>query len=139
MKVVLDTNIFISAFFWGGNPRRVLERSIEGIDELFTSREILEELCTVLKRPKFKIENYNIEYYVKAIEDIAKIVVISGIVKNQCRDHNDDKILECAYEGNVEYIVTGDDDLLVLKEFRTIKICRVNEYLEIVKDRANFI
>jgi len=53
MKIVLDANIFVSAFFWGGKPRKVLERVIEGIDELFFTKEILDEVVEVMGRPKF--------------------------------------------------------------------------------------
>jgi predicted nucleic acid-binding protein len=48
MKIVLDANIFISSFFWGGNPRAVLERVISGRDELFISKEILNEINAVM-------------------------------------------------------------------------------------------
>ena len=48
MRLVLDANIFISSFFWGGNPRKVLERVIEGKDELFITKEILGEIEEVI-------------------------------------------------------------------------------------------
>jgi putative PIN family toxin of toxin-antitoxin system len=51
MKIVLDTNIFISSFFWGGLPRKVFKRVIEEMDELFISKEILEEIVSVMSRP----------------------------------------------------------------------------------------
>ena len=53
MKIVLDANIFVSSVFWGGNPRIVFERVIEGIDKLFISKEILDEIAEVMVRPKF--------------------------------------------------------------------------------------
>jgi len=53
MKLVLDTNIYISSFFWGGNPRKIMERIISGKDSLFVSKEILAEVFSVMVRPKF--------------------------------------------------------------------------------------
>jgi len=57
MKIVLDINIFVSSFFWGGNPRKIMERVIDGKDKLFTCKEILEETAVVLSRPKFNVSN----------------------------------------------------------------------------------
>jgi predicted nucleic acid-binding protein len=47
MRLVLDTNVFISAFYWGGNPQGIIHRIIEGIDELYISDEILYEVATI--------------------------------------------------------------------------------------------
>jgi len=52
MKIVLDINIFVSSFFLGGNPRKIMERVIDGKDKLFTCKEILQETAVVLARPK---------------------------------------------------------------------------------------
>jgi predicted nucleic acid-binding protein len=52
MKVVLDLNIFVSSFFWKGNPRKVFDRVTNGLDELFTTDEILQEAVEVLSRKK---------------------------------------------------------------------------------------
>jgi putative PIN family toxin of toxin-antitoxin system len=53
MKIVLDANIFISAFYWGGNPELIINRVIEGLDELYFSKEILDEVTDVMARPNF--------------------------------------------------------------------------------------
>jgi len=130
VKLVLDTNIFVSSFFYGGNPRKVLERSIEGVDDLYCSLEILKELSLVMQRPKFNVPTLQISFFIKEIEDISRHVTVSGSVKDQCRDKDDNKILECALEGKVLYIVTGDNDLLVLNEFEGIKIMTASQYLQ---------
>ena len=136
MKVVLDTNVFISAFFWKGSPRQVLERCIEGIDDLYTSREILAELHVVLCRPKFSLDGSQIEYFIKSIEDIARIVPGNLGAEKVCRDEDDQKVLECALSGNTDFIITGDHDLLVLKEFRTIAISTPTGYLTYLAETA---
>ena len=130
MKVVLDINIFVSSFFWGGNPRKIMERVIDGKDTLYTCKEILQETTTVMARPKFKVANEYIAHFIRSIEDIANQISLTGEIQNVCRDSDDDKILECALLADADYIISGDDDLLVLEEFRGIKIVTPKEYLE---------
>jgi putative PIN family toxin of toxin-antitoxin system len=130
MKIVLDINIFVSSFFWGGNPRIIMERVIDGKDKLFTCKEILQETATVMSRPKFKVTNEYVTHFIRSIEDIANQISLTGEIQNVCRDSDDDKILECALLADAEYIISGDDDLLVLGEFRGIKIVTAKEYLE---------
>jgi putative PIN family toxin of toxin-antitoxin system len=129
MKIVIDTNIFISSFFWGGTPRKIIERIIEGKDKLFICKEILQEVASVMARPKFNVSNEYIVRFIHSIEEIADYIILTGIVEQICRDSEDDKILECALLANVDYIITGDADLLILKEFQGIKIITPNEYI----------
>src|SRR5215469_5103833 len=115
MKLVLDTNIFISAFYWGGNSQKIINRIIEGTDEIFISDHIISEISDVMKRSKFKTKEETIEGYIKTIEKSSKKIFIEGKIKGICRDKDDDDKLECAIISNADYIITGDDDLLVLK------------------------
>jgi putative PIN family toxin of toxin-antitoxin system len=124
MKIVLDANIFISSFFWGGNPRTVLERVISGRDELFISREILNEIHAG--------EN-DINYFINSIEEIANKIVPERRIDNGSRDKADNKYIECAISAHVDYIISGDAHLLEMKEYENIKNITAKEYLEIVK------
>jgi len=137
MKIVLDANIFISAFFWGGNPRLILERTISKKDSLYISKEILEEIENVLNRPKFHAESYKVDYFIKSIEEIASIITVKNKIKKGSRDITDNKYLECGIAGKVNYIISGDIHLLELKQFHLIKIVTAKEYLEIIKDFTN--
>ncbi|GHV72688.1 hypothetical protein AGMMS49928_30040 [Spirochaetia bacterium] len=130
MKVVIDINIFVSSFFWKGNPRKVIARVIEGVDELYITKEILEQISDVMNRPKFNADKESIEYYIKSIEEIANELIIDIKIRDGSRDIDDNIILECGITGNVDYIITGDDDLLVLKEFNGIRIVTPKESLE---------
>ena len=132
MKLVLDTNVFISAFYWGGNPQRIIDRIIEGTDELYISNEILNEIASVMGRPKFKSTPEVIEKYIRAIEKIGKKVFVTGKIKGICRDKDDDDKIECGILSGADYLITGDDDLLILGNFQHIKIATVNEYLQII-------
>jgi putative PIN family toxin of toxin-antitoxin system len=129
MKLVFDTNIFISSFFWGGNPRKLMMRVIDGKDTLFVSNEILREVFSVMARPKFNVNHHQIIHFIDSIEEISCRVTPLGIIRGICRDSDDDKILECAVLGGVDFIISGDNDLLSLKEFQRIPILTASEYI----------
>jgi len=131
MKLVLDTNVFISAFYWGGNPQKIIGRIIEGSDKLFISDEILNELADVMARPKFKSNPETIKKYIQAIEKIGKKIYIPGNIK-VCRDIDDDDKIECGIISNADYLITGDYDLLTLKNYQHLKIITINEYITII-------
>jgi putative PIN family toxin of toxin-antitoxin system len=129
MKIVLDANIFISSFFWGGNPRTVFERIIAGRDELFVTKEILEEIEDVMERPKFHADKDDIQYYINSIEEIGNKITPGKHIKNGSRDKSDNKYIECGMAAHVDYIISGDIHLLELKEYDTIKIVTAKDYL----------
>jgi putative PIN family toxin of toxin-antitoxin system len=133
MKVVLDANIFISSFFWGGNPREVLQRAISKLDELYISKEILNEIENVMGRKKFHAEKNEIDYYISSIEEIANKITPKKMIKNGSRDKTDNKYIECGIAGNVDYILSGDIHLLEIKKYGAIPIVTAREYLEILK------
>jgi len=133
MKIVMDANIFISAFFWGGNPRLVLERVIEGIDELFITKEILDEIESVMGRAKFHVDKEKTAYFINSLEEIGNKIVPKSRIKNGSRDKADNKYLECGISAYVDYIISGDVDLLELVEYKKIKIITAKDYLEIIK------
>jgi len=130
MKLVFDTNIFISSFFWGGNPRKLMTRIIEGKDTLYVSNEILHEVFSVMARPKFNVNHRQIIHFLDSIEEISYRVTSLGLIQGICRDSDDDKVLECAVLGNVDFIISGDNDLLSLREFQGIPILTASEYIE---------
>ena len=133
MRLVLDANIFVSSFFWGGNPRMVLERVIEGIDELFITKEILDEIEEVMGRSKFHAEKEEVEYFINSIEEIGNKIVPKIKIKNGSRDKADNKYIECGMAANVDYIISGDIHLLELREYGNIKIKSAREYLKTIK------
>jgi putative PIN family toxin of toxin-antitoxin system len=133
MKIVLDANIFVSSFFWGGNPRLVLERVIKGTDELFITKEILDEIESVVGRPKFHADKEKTAYLINSIEEIGNKIVPKSRIRNGSRDKTDNKYIECAITADVDYIVSGDMHLLELREYKKIKIVTAKNYLEIIK------
>jgi putative PIN family toxin of toxin-antitoxin system len=132
MKIVIDSNVFISSFFWGGHPRDVFERIINGFDELYITDEIIKEISSVMNCRKFDTNTKQIEDYIKIIEKYSEKIISKDIPESISRDKDDNKILQCGLDGNVDFIVTGDKDLLVLREYKTIRIIRPKDYLDIV-------
>ena len=129
-KVILDTNILISALGWRGNPKKILDLIVEGKIEIFTSESQLRELSKVLDYPKFEFTGEQKDRLKSLILNISTIVKPVEKINVISKDPDDNMILECAVAGDVDYIVTGDPDLLILKEFRGIKIVKAKEFLD---------
>ena len=128
MKVVFDTNIFISAFVIpGGQAENAVLRIIEGRDVLLLSKGILDELLTVLST-KFSRDKEEISRVAVILSEIAEWVVPSEKIK-VLNDDPDNRILECAVSGNADVIVTGDKQLLRLRGYEKTKIISLKEYL----------
>ena len=128
IRVLPDTNIIISSVFWRGNPYGVVRRGILGKYKLVTSAEIIDEVVDKL-RNKFQFPEESIQKLIDVL--MTYFHVVEPTVKfDVVRDKKDNKIVECAFDGRVDYIVTGDPDLLVLKEFKGIKIVKAKEFLE---------
>ena len=122
MRVVFDTNVFIAAAIKEGFTNNLIELSAEGQIELLTSEEILEELRQKLSN-KFKWKKEKIDLFINRLQTNTKIVTTTkSRIKAVDRDPEDNKILECAISGNADIIVTADQDLIKLKEFRGIAI-----------------
>ena len=133
MKIVIDTNVFISSFFFKGNPRKVFDRVINRLDNLYISDYILQEIMNIMSG-KFYTEKHIVDDYIKIIKNFSIKIFHNDLIENVCRDVNDNEILKCGLEGEVDFIITGDNDLLVLKEYKNIKIVKVKDYLDFVND-----
>ncbi|MBI4014377.1 MAG: putative toxin-antitoxin system toxin component, PIN family [Candidatus Aenigmarchaeota archaeon] len=128
IRAVLDTNIFISSVFWKGNPYEAVKRGIEGEYRIVVSPEILDEVAERL-RNKFQFSEEGIQELVDIVLTYSHIVEPTSKF-DAVRDKKDNKILECAFDGKANCVVTGDPDLLILKEFGEIKIVTAREFLE---------
>ena len=110
----------------------MVERAINKSDELFITKEILDEIVGVLSRPKFHTGKDEIEYFIKAIEGIGNKIVSAKQIKNGSRDKTDNKYIECGIAGNADFIISGDIHLLEMKKYRNIRIVNAKEYLELI-------
>ncbi|MBI1972511.1 putative toxin-antitoxin system toxin component, PIN family [Candidatus Woesearchaeota archaeon] len=130
-KVLLDSNIFISALGWKGKPSVIFEKCLSGELELVTSANQLDELMRVMDYPKFNFTEEQKQTMLGIITAIATVVEIPKKLNVIEEDPDDNVILETAIVGNVDYIVSGDPHLLRLEKFGRIKIVTVNEFLGI--------
>jgi uncharacterized protein len=130
MRVVFDTNIFVSAFVIpGGHADKALLNIIEGRDDLVLSKEILDELLSVLA-VKFSHDEDEISRIALFLSEIAKWTEPTETV-DTLNDEPDNRILECAACGKAEVIVTGDKKMLGLDSLRNVKILSLKAYLEL--------
>ena len=133
IRIVADTNIFISGIFWEGNfSSQVIDLWRRGNIELVSSLPIVEEIVRNLIGFKIEMEEESVKEWEQIILENAMLVEPNeklDIVKD---DPTDNKFLEAAIAGNAEYIITQDNHLLKLKEFRGIKIITPEEFLKII-------
>lgn len=128
-KVVFDTNVYLSAIIFGGNPRKILQLVIDEKIILYSSIEILLEIALKLKN-KFKWPTEQINFTIKNISNLAKIVKVKERVDIVKKDPTDNKILEAAIESKADFIITGDNHLLELKRYKNIKIIQPINFLK---------
>ena len=136
MKITMDTNVLISATFWYGDYNKIIEKVENNDIALVLSKEIIEEFARVLnyKSIQEKIKNKNLEMKrtVEKIISISKIVEPLEKINIIKEDPDDNKILECAKSGKVDFIVSSDNHLLKLKEFENIKIITPTTFIDII-------
>lgn len=127
-RVVIDTNIFISAILYGGNAEKILRLFQDSNITLIVSPETTVELFTKLQ--KFSVDRQLMED-LDAILDAHTFKVIPKRKIKRSRDPADDIFLEAAVAGRADYIITGDKDLLVLHHIDSIRIVSPKEFLDI--------
>lgn len=136
-KLVLDANIIVSAFFWDGNEAELFRKIEQEKSLFFISQEILQEVEQVINRPKFKqamvTANATQDQLIQKIISLAHFVIGPKLNIKACRDPQDNKVLECAVHAKADYIVSGDEDLLMLKNFRGIPVIKTSLILRLLR------
>lgn len=128
IEVVLDSNIYVSALVFGGNPRAILELAEQGLFEVSVSGPIQAEVERVLAL-KFSWPRARIGEATAYLWTLAHVTVPQQTVTD-CHDPNDDRVLECALEAQAKVLVTGDNHLLRLHPYRQISILTPKQFLE---------
>jgi putative PIN family toxin of toxin-antitoxin system len=137
LKVVFDTNIFISAFILpGGRAEAAFLAAIEADFELLTSTAILAETAGKLAE-KFDWEEEMVIRAIKLISSASAEVLRTDPSIHSLSDEADNRILECAVEGKASIIVTGDKHLLALRRYGDIRIMRLTDFLEMLAERKS--
>ena len=128
----LDTNVLISGLLFEGSPRNVLRAAIAGRFQLASSSAIIQELVDVLARPKFRMPPDYVHTASRELEEISIIVEPKQHHDVGVRDPKDQIVIDCAIETGSDYIVTGDQDLLVLGQVAEIPIVTPASFLDLV-------
>lgn len=130
LNVVFDTNIYLSAILFGGNPRTCLELAREGSLQLVTSSAILFELASKLDK-KFSWAVDDIKEVIEGVSTIAIVVRPREKLSVIRDDESDNRILECAKEAKADYIISGDKKhLLRMHHFENISILSAKQFLD---------
>ena len=130
LRVVLDTNVLISAILFGGKPRQILEKAIRGEIRLCLSEPMLEELKAVLERSKFDYSPEMIQIILTELMSIPDFVNPSETINVVAEDPEDNRILECAVAAKADYVITGDSHLLKLSKYLNVEILNAAAFLE---------
>ena len=137
VRHVFDTNTLVSAaLFEHSKPGQALRRALRR-GRVLLSSTTLEELAEVLQREKFAryvTVTEREEFLVALVDRVLFIEPTEEI--HACRDAEDDKFLELAVSGRAAYIISGDDDLLILHPFRDVTIMTAAEFLQATEDQA---
>ncbi|MEX0686656.1 MAG: putative toxin-antitoxin system toxin component, PIN family [Balneolales bacterium] len=131
MRIILDTNLWIS-FLISRNYEKLDQLLISGECELVFSQELYEEFIAVVKRPKLRryFAISDVEDLLEIIEDYAEYIVVTSEV-SLCRDPKDNFLLSLSLDGNADYLLTGDNDLLVLKKIGKTQIMKIADFLDL--------
>jgi len=131
MRIVLDTNILVSGIFWKGTPYKVLEAWIDDKFEMIVSEDVLMEYSRILKgfEKKKKGSAEVAKSWILFIAQNSTLLKVKKKVK-VCRDPFDDMFLSLAIAGNAKFIVSGDKDLLDMKEFMNVEILTASSFLK---------
>jgi uncharacterized protein len=131
MRIVLDTNILISALFFKGELCRFHNLWKSGKITPLLTRETFGEFQKVLEYPKFKLTKDKIQFIIyEEILPYFEIVEVKKEIKGVSKDPDDDKFISCAVNGNSEYIISGDGDLPDISKYRKIVIISPGEFLK---------
>ena len=131
IRVVLDSNVIISALVFGGKPRRLFNLILEGRYVLYISKEIIDEVTAILTL-KFNYPQdalFAIESELRSLAIITEPGFKIDHIKN---DQGDNRILECAKAGECQYVISGDKHLLSANKFERIEIMTVSDFLSLM-------
>lgn len=130
LKVVLDTNVLVSALLFKGGLSKLVDLWKKGNIIPVVSRETFREFRTVLGYPKFSLTGQEIKMLIEEeVLPFFEIIEIADKIRGVCRDPDDDKFLACAVSASADFIVSGDRDLLDMDKYKSVRIISASEFL----------
>ncbi|MCL2313615.1 MAG: putative toxin-antitoxin system toxin component, PIN family [Firmicutes bacterium] len=136
LRIVLDTNVWVSALIWGGKPATIIEAAEQGKIDIFISEFIVEEISQVLSYPKIEKVYHTQLTRQQLMEQIlknTKIVEITTKLEAIKEHPADDKIIECAASAKADYIISGDKHLLNVSSYQKTPILPVSDFIKLIE------
>ena len=130
MRVILDTNVFVSGVFFSGPPYRILEAWRGGKLQLVASQEILEEYRRVGETLAAQFPGVNLHPIIDLVTTNAEIFPNQALPQSVCEDPEDDKFIACALASRCRVIVSGDRHLLKVSGFGDIKVMSPRQFID---------
>ena len=135
MKIVVDTNVIVSGIFFNGKPRELLRECFNGKYEIICTKEIFLEYVETIEKLTKKYKQRAREEIIPILLD--NITIIENIDDGKySRDPDDDKFINCAKSSGAKYVITGDNDLLVLEKIGDIRLLTVADFLKEKEDKS---
>jgi putative PIN family toxin of toxin-antitoxin system len=132
VRVVLDTNVVVSALVYGGNPRQILQAAIAGTIDVPVSESLIQELQEVLRRPQFGLSAQYVRNAIAELTTIAQWETPDQHHHVVEEDPADDLVLDCAVAAEADYLVTGDKHLLRLGRLGRVEIVTLQDFVGIL-------
>ena len=136
MRIVLDTNVYISAAILGRVCEEIIQTCRFSNLEVFISKDIISELTDKLSQ-KFLWQDEQINVFLGSILEFCELIKVEEEINYIKDDPDDDKILECAMTADCNLIVSGDNHLLKLKSYKGIKILNPADFLLVLRDESS--
>lgn len=130
MKIVLGTNVFVSGVFFGGPPHRILDAWRVGCLTLVVSPEVLDEYRRVGEELAEEFGGIDLSPFLMLLAAHAEVIDAPPLTTPLCRNPDDDMFLACASAEDVPVIVSGDQDLLAVGEFRGVRMLKPREFAD---------
>ena len=131
MKIVLDTNVFISGIFFHGPPAQILDAWKKSKIQIVLSKEIINEYQRVAEALSEKFPEIDISSIIDLVAIHAKIIDTEGIEVFECEDPDDNKFIECAIASKTKLIVSGDKHLLKISGYREIVVHNPRNFVDL--------
>lgn len=130
MKVVLDTNVFISGVFFTGPPYRILEAWRDARIQVIVSPDILEEYQRVGETLASQFQEIDLQPILDFLTLNAEVVSSERLAEPVCRDPDDDKFLACALTSGAKYVISGDKDLLRASGYKGLVVVSPRKFVD---------
>ena len=130
MRAVLDTNVVMSAIFFGGTPMKIVRAAFSKKVQLVASRAVMSEYREVAERLHEQFPSVNYRRPLSILESKLTMVRPVALGQTVCRDPDDDAIISCALGGKAKVICSGDGDLLALNGFRGLEIMAPSDFCQ---------